>query len=63
MSSGHCTPRLDGTILNACAGGEYSSSCTSAGMMTADGARRAVAVRIARSSTFGNCSGTATICT
>ena len=53
--------RLEGTILNACVGGVYSSSCTSAGMITAVGARRAYAVRTARSRTFGSCSGTVTV--
>jgi len=46
--------------LNAWAGGEYSSSWTSEGMMMAVGARSAMAVRIARSSTLGSCSGTVT---
>jgi hypothetical protein len=34
-------PRLEGTILNACVGAEYSSSWTSDGMMIAVGARAA----------------------
>ncbi len=55
--------RLEGTILKACGGGVYSSSWTSAGTMTAVGQRRAYAVRIARSSTFGSCSGTVTVST
>ena len=54
-------PRLEGTILNSWPGGSYSSSCTSAGMITAVGALRAQAVRIARSSTLGSCSGTVTV--
>ena len=61
--TGQSMPRLEGTILNACSGAEYSSSCTSAGMMIAVGARSDSAVRMARSSTLGSCSGTVTICT
>ena len=60
---GQSSPMLDGTILNACVGAEYSSSWTSAGMMIAVGARSVSATLIARSSTFGSCSGTVTICT
>ena len=61
--SGQRVPRLEGTILNSCVGGVYSSSCTSLGMMMAVGARSASAIRMARSSTLGSCSGTVTICT
>ena len=48
--------------MKSCVGGVYSSSCTSAGMITAVTVRRVIAVRIARSSTLGSCSGTVTIC-
>ena len=48
--------------MNACAGAEYSS-CRSAGMMSAVGARSAIAMRMARSIRFGSCAGTVTICT
>ncbi len=51
---------LDGMYLNSCFGGSYSSSCTSFGMISTAGARSAWAVRIARSSAFGSCSGTVT---
>ena len=61
--TGQSVPSDDGTILNAWAGAEYSSSWTSAGMMSAVGARSAIAVRMARSNTLGSCSGTVTICT
>ena len=61
--TGHSVPIEDGTILNAWVGAEYSSSCTSVGMMIAVGARSAWAVRMARSSTLGSCSGTVTIWT
>lgn len=61
--AGYSMPRLEGTIMNACSGGEYGSSCTSAGMISAVGARWVIAMRIARSSTLGNCSGTVTIWT
>ena len=61
--TGQSVPSDDGTILNAWAGAEYSSSWTSAGMISAVGARSARAVRMARSSTLGSCSGTVTICT
>ena len=60
---GQSIPRLDGTILNACVGAEYTSSWTSEGMMIAVGARSASATRIARSRTPGSCSGTVTIWT
>ena len=60
---GQPRPRLEGTILNAWAGAEYFSSCTSDGRISAVGARSASATRIARSSTLGSCSGTVTICT
>ncbi len=60
---GQLVPSDEGTILNSWVGAEYSSSCTSAGMMIAVGARSASAMRMARSSTLGSCSGTVTICT
>lgn len=59
--SGVVSPRLDGTIQSAWAGALYSSSCTSDGMIMAAGACWLKATRIARSSTFGSCSGTVTI--
>ena len=61
--TGQSVPIDEGTILNAWAGAEYSSSWTSDGMMTAVGARSAIATRMARSRTLGSCSGTVTICT
>ncbi len=61
--TGHSAPSEEGTILNAWVGPEYSSSCTSAGIIIVVGARSATATRTARSSTLGSCSGTVTICT
>lgn len=61
--SGHWMPMLEGTILKSWVGAEYSSSWTSAGMITAVTVRLPMAVRIARSSTLGSCSGTVTMCT
>jgi len=56
-------PRLEGTCLNACSGGVYSRSSTSAGKIKAVGARSTVAMRIARSMRLGSCCGTVHICT
>ena len=63
VTDGQEIPRLEGTCLNACPGGVYSSSWTSDGRMIAVGAWFAIAIRIARSRTFGSCSGTVTIWT
>ncbi len=51
---------LEGTCLNACAGGVYSADCRSLGMITTVGALRVIAVRNARSIALGSCSGTFT---
>ncbi len=56
-------PTLDGTCLNACAGGSYGRSSTSEGKMMHVGACSVTAIRIARSIRFGSCCGTVHICT
>ncbi len=51
---------LDGTCLNSCRGGVYSSSWRSPGTISAVGERDASAALMARSRALGNCSATLT---
>ncbi|CAN5436935.1 hypothetical protein BH18ACT1_BH18ACT1_16340 [soil metagenome] len=60
-SSGGDHPRLLGVILNSWPGASYSSSWKSEGMMMQVGARSARAMRMARSTSAGNCWGTVAI--